>query len=198
MVTPSLRATCLGLLAAALLGEGAVLAAFAGSDTTGNLIDQYGHEVPASRLNGHYLLVYFGYTSCPDICPTTLATLTRTLDLLGPQGGNVLPLFVTVDPARDSVAVIRSYVAHFDPRLIGLTGSPAAIAAARKAFDVIARPGPPDEHGNYAFDHSLFIYFAGPDGKLLRTFHASQSAASIASEMRELLTGAVTASGGGS
>jgi protein SCO1/2 len=187
-----------GLLAAALLAAGAAFDALAGSDTPGNLLDQYGREVPASRLDGHYLLVYFGYTSCPDICPTTLATLSRTLDLLGAQGRGILPLFVTVDPERDSVAVMRSYVGHFDRRLIGLTGSPAAVAAARKAFDVTARQGRPDEHGNYAFDHSLFIYFAGPDGKVLRTFHASQSAASIAGDVRRLLPTAVTASGGGS
>jgi protein SCO1/2 len=154
--------------------------------------------MPASRLDGHYLLVYFGYTSCPDVCPTALATLSRTLDLLGPQGQGVLPLFVTVDPARDTVAVMRSYVGHFDRRLIGLTGSPGAVAAARRAFDVVARQGRPDANGNYALDHSLLIYFAGPDGNVLRTFHASQSAASIAGDMRKLLPVAVTAPRSGS
>ena len=167
------------------------------NEARGVLIDQYGHPMPASKLSGHYLLVYFGYTSCPDICPTALATISRTLDLIGPQSENVLPLFVTVDPARDTVAVMRGYVAHFDRRLIGLTGSPGAIAAARKAFDVTAKQRHPDENGNYAFDHSLFIYFAGPDGKVLRTFHASQPAASIASDVRKLLPVVGPASGGG-
>jgi protein SCO1/2 len=162
----------------------------------GVLIDQYGRPMPASKLSGHYLLVYFGYTSCPDICPTALTTISSTLDLIGLQRENVLPLFVTVDPARDTVAVMRSYVAHFNRRLIGLTGSPGAIAAARMAFDVSARQGRPDETGNYAFDHSLFIYFAGPDGKVLQTFHANQSAASIASEMLKLLPAAGPASDG--
>jgi protein SCO1 len=190
-----------GLPAACLLcalRAGAVPDAFAGSESKQNLVDHHGQEMTASRLNGHYLLVYFGYTSCPDICPTTLATLSRTLALLGSQGQDVLPLFVTVDPLRDSVAVIRSYVGHFDRRLIGLTGSPQAVAAARDAFDVTARQGGRDEHGNYSFDHSLFIYFAGPDGKVLRTFHASQSAESIAGEMRKLMPVAVTQRRGGS
>jgi protein SCO1/2 len=112
------------------------------NEARGVLIDQYGHPMPASKLSGHYLLVYFGYTSCPDICRAALATISRTLDLIGPQSENVLPLFVTVDPARDTVAVMRGYVAHFNRRLIGLTGSPGAIAAARKAFDVTAKQRP--------------------------------------------------------
>ena len=98
----------------------------------------------------------------------------------------------TMDPRH-----MRGYVARFNRRLIGLTGSPGAIAAARKAFDVTAKQGHPDENGNYAFDHSLFIYFAGPDGKVLRTFHASQPAASIASDVRKLLPAVGPASGGG-
>jgi len=93
---------------------------------------------------------------------------------------------------------MRSYVGHFDRRLIGLTGSPGAVAAARQAFDVTARQGRPDDNGNYAFDHSLFVYFAGPDGKVLRTFHASQTAASIASDLRKLLPAAGTSTGPGS
>ena len=163
----------------------------------GVLIDQYGQPMPAAKLSGHYLLVYFGYTSCPDICPAALTTISRTLDLVGPQRESVLPIFVTVDPARDTVPVMRSYVAHFSRRMIGLTGSPGAIAAARQAFDVTAKQGRPDDNGNYAFEHSLFIYFAGPDGKVLRTFHASQTAASIASDLRKLMPAAGTATGAG-
>ena len=168
------------------------------NEARGILIDQYGHPMPASKLSGHYLLVYFGYTSSPDICPAALTTMSQTLDLIGPQRDNVLPLFVTVDPARDTVAVMRAYVSHFNRRLIGLTGSPGAIAEARKAFDVAAKQGHPDENGNYAFEHSLFIYFAGPDGKVLQTFHANQSAATIASDMRKVLPAADKAAGGGS
>jgi protein SCO1 len=168
------------------------------NEARGILIDQYGQPMPASKLSGHYLLVYFGYTSCPDICPTALTTMSQTLDLIGPQREGVLPLFVTVDPARDTVAVMRAYVSHFNRRLIGLTGSPGAIAAARKAFDVNARQGRPDENGHYAFEHSLFIFFAGPDGKVLQTFHANQSAATIANDVRKLLPAAGNTAGGGS
>jgi protein SCO1/2 len=191
LLTPS-------LLAMDLLAAAPAVNMFADGKVKGILIDQFGHEMPASKLNGHYLLVYFGYTSCPDVCPTALTTMARTLDLLGPQTQGLLPLFVTVDPARDTVAVMRSYVGHFDRRLIGLTGSPGAVAAARQAFDVTARQGRPDDNGNYAFDHSLFVYFAGPDGKVLRTFHASQTAASIASDLRKLLPAAGTSIGPGS
>jgi protein SCO1/2 len=187
------------LVISALLAAGQITSIASGADRTdGVLIDQYGEQMPASKLRGHYLLVYFGYTSCPDICPTALATMSRTLDLLGPQRDLVLPLFVTVDPVRDTVAVMRSYVAHFDRRVIGLTGSAGAIEAARKAFDVAANRGLPDSNGNYVLDHSLFIYFAGPDGKVLQTFHASQSAASIAGDARKLMPASRLAAEGGS
>src|SRR5207244_687868 len=75
------------------------------------LVDQRGHEMPASSLKGHFLLVYFGYTSCPDVCPTALATMSRVLDLLHEDGRNLMALFVTVDPQRDTVEVMRTYIA---------------------------------------------------------------------------------------
>lgn len=164
-----------GLLSAWLL----VGAAFA-NGTDDVLVDQQGRQVPASSLKGQFLLVYFGFTSCPDICPTALTTVSRTLKLLGPQGAQLLPLFVTVDPQHDTVEVMRAYVAHFHPRLVGLTGTQAAVSAAQRAFNVTAhRPSP-----QAPIDHTLFLYLAGPDGRVLQTFHASQSAEDIAGEIR--------------
>jgi protein SCO1/2 len=197
-LTMNTRFLCaLGIVALWAAGQSASIAS--GADRTGGvLINQYGEQMPASKLRGQYLLVYFGYTSCPDICPTALATMSRALDLLGPQRERVLPLFVTVDPGRDTVEVIRSYVAHFDRRLVGLTGSTEAIAAAREAFDVAAQSGPRDPNGNYVVDHSLFIYFAGPDGKVLQTFHSGQSAASIAGDARKFMLASRLAAEGGS
>jgi len=147
------------------------------------LVDQNGKPVPASRLSGHYLLVYFGYTSCPDICPTALLTMSRTLASLGAKANGLLPLFVTVDPEHDTVDVMRNYVAHFDKRIVGLTGSASAVAAAQRAFQVTAHRS----SGSATMDHSLFLYFAGPDGKVLHTFHASQTAEELAKEMRTQL-----------
>jgi protein SCO1/2 len=106
--------------------------------------------------------------------------MTRTLKLLGPQARDLLPMFVTVDPAHDTVEVMRAYVSHFDPRIAGLTGSESAVSAAQRAFNVSATR----KSSDVPVDHSLFIYFAGPDGKVLKTFHASQSADEIASEVR--------------
>jgi protein SCO1/2 len=173
----------LGLFAAGL----AAVAALADGESESLLVDQLGHEVPAASLRGHFLLVYFGYTSCPDVCPTALTTMSRTLDLLGSDGRDVLPLFVTVDPQRDTVDVVRAYVEHFHPRLIGLAGSPAAVAAAQRAFQVSAQRESSDAPRNYLVDHSLFIYLAGPDGKVLKVFHAGQPAAGIAVEVRSLM-----------
>jgi protein SCO1/2 len=152
------------------------------------LVDQNGRPVPASSLSGHYLLVYFGYTSCPDICPTALLTMSRTLELLGTGAQDLRALFVTVDPEHDSVDVMRKYVAHFDKRILGLTGSASAVAAAERAFRATAHRS----SASAAMDHSPFLYFAGPDGKVLQTFHATQSAEEIASQMRTRLPGSRT------
>lgn len=171
-----------GLLAAFLFAAG-LQPSFTGAGEADVLVDQTGEPMPASRLSGHHLLVYFGYTSCPDICPTALLTMSRTLGLLGARANGLLPLFVTVDPQHDSVEVMRKYVAHFDKRIVGLTGSANAVAAAQRAFQVTAQRSTT----NTAMDHSLFLYFAGPDGKVLHTFHASQSAEEIAEQMRTQL-----------
>jgi protein SCO1/2 len=170
--------------------------AFANRDSDGLLVDQLGREMPASSLKGHFLLIYFGFTSCPDVCPTALATMSRTLDILGQDGRDLLPLFVTVDPQRDTVAVVRSYVEGVHPRLIGLTGSPTAVAAAQRAFAVTSKRGSPDVQGKYPVDHSLFIYLAGPDGKVLKTFHAGQSAAVVADEVRASMARTPSAAAG--
>ena len=174
-----LRSASLTCLLAAVLSAAGQPLALSREGAADVLIDQQGRAMPASALSGHFLLVYFGYTSCPDVCPTALATMARALELLGKDGHDVLPLFVTVDPQRDTVEVIRAYVANFSPRLIGLTGSAAAVAAAQRAFNVTAHPA---AHG--AVDHSPMLYFAGPDGKVLRTFHANQTAEEIAGELR--------------
>lgn len=151
------------------------------------LIDQFGRPAPPGRLQGHVLLVYFGYTHCPDLCPAALTTMTSVMNLLGPEGADVLPIFVTVDPARDTVALLRRYATHFHPRLVALTGTAAAIADAARSFNVQFQAQPAAAHGYYAVDHSVLLYLADRHGRVLQSFHPRQSAQEIAAAVRARL-----------
>lgn len=130
------------------------------------LTDQTGRRVTEADYAGLWQLVYFGYTNCPDQCPTTLAYMARVMDLLGDKADQVAPLFITVDPKRDTVAVMAAFVAAFSRRLIGLTGSEAETAAAAHAFRVFYEPSAdakaPD---GYLMAHSGYIYLMTPTGK---------------------------------
>jgi len=132
------------------------------------LVNGAGQQVTDRSFRGKYMLVYFGYTYCPDVCPTTLQSLAGALDALGAKANDVAPIFITVDPARDTSAVMQRYAAAFSPRLIGLTGTPAEIAQVEKEYHVYAAkhvtgPGPND----YGMDHSSVIYVMGPDGRFI-------------------------------
>ena len=135
------------------------------------LTDQHGAEVTERDFAGRYMLIYFGYTFCPDFCPLSLANMTQALDLLPPeQAGQVVPMFITVDPERDTVEQLAEYAPLFHPRLVALTGSPEAIKAAARAYRVYyTRAGDADSN-DYLMDHSTFIYLMGPDGKYVRHF----------------------------
>lgn len=131
--------------------------------------------VSSADFRGKFMLVSFGYTHCPDICPTVLADVTRVLEDLGPVADMVQPVFITVDPARDSAGVLAEYRKSFHPRLIMLTGSEAQIAAVAKAYRVHRRkylfkkqanPEPDD----YGVDHGSLVYFMGRDGKFITFF----------------------------
>lgn len=146
-----------------------------------NLVDGDGHAVTDRTWPGKYLLVYFGYTFCPDVCPTTLSSVADALDQLGTAADRVQPLFITVDPKRDTPAVVKQYAASFSPRLVGLTGSPEQIAAVAKAYRVYyaehrTGPGPDD----YTMDHSSVLYLMGPDGRFLQPIRADQTGPEIA------------------
>jgi len=136
------------------------------------LLDQRGQVFTDADMLGHYALVYFGYTYCPDICPTSLQTVSLALDQLGPLAEQVRPYFITIDPARDTLEVLRNYVGYFNPRLTGLTGSQEMIdrVAARyrvKYEKVIDADAPP---GQYLMDHSASVYLMAPDGRFLTKF----------------------------
>jgi protein SCO1/2 len=152
-----------------------------------SLIDGDGRPVTDQSWHGKYLLVYFGYTFCPDVCPTTLSNVADALDKMGAKADLLQPLFITVDPRRDTPAVVRQYAAAFGPRMIGLTGSPEQIAAAAKAYRVYYaehRTGPgPDE---YSMDHSSVLYLMGPDGRFIAPVRADQNGPEIAAALTKL------------
>jgi protein SCO1/2 len=147
-----------------------------------------GAAVTEQTYRGKWLAVYFGYTSCPDVCPTTLLDIAQALDALGPRAGAVLPLFITVDPKRDTPGVLTEYVKSFDPRLIALTGAAAQLAAAAKGFNVFHERHDNDD-GGYSIDHSAFIYLIDPDGRLAKTVASEGGSKQIAAALSALMNG---------
>jgi cytochrome oxidase Cu insertion factor (SCO1/SenC/PrrC family) len=135
------------------------------------LTDQHGAEVTQQDFAGRYMLIYFGYTYCPDVCPMSLANMTQALDLLPPdEAEQVVPIFVTVDPERDTVEQLAEYAPLFHPRLVALTGNSEATKAAAQAYRVYFAKAGDDDSDAYLMDHSTFIYLMGPDGKYVRHF----------------------------
>jgi protein SCO1/2 len=134
------------------------------------LIDHTGRTVTDRDYRGRFMLVFFGFTHCPDICPTELQVVAEVLEKLGPRADRVAPLFVTVDPERDTPSVLAQYVSLFDSRLIGLTGSEAQVAAAARAYRVYYAKVTPPGASTYLMDHSSFLYLIGPDGSFRALF----------------------------
>jgi protein SCO1 len=133
-----------------------------------SLIDQDGKHVTDKDYRGRYMLVFFGYTNCPDICPAGLQVMSAALDKLGKRADDVAPIFITLDPVQDTAAKLKTYVKAFSPRLIGLTGSEADIAATAKAYRVYYQKVPDDKNPTrYSIDHSAIFYLMGKDGALL-------------------------------
>lgn len=130
------------------------------------LIDQDGTARTDADFRGKFLLVYFGFTYCPDICPADLQNIGLAMDRLGTASEGVQPLFVTLDPARDTAAHLKDYVALFHPRMAALTGDAAAVGKAADAYRVYYTRVP-TKGGDYTIDHSAFIYLVGRDGKYL-------------------------------
>jgi protein SCO1/2 len=130
-----------------------------------------GKTVTAADYKGRYLLVYFGYTHCPDVCPTTLLLMTNTLNQLGKTEAKVQPIFISIDPERDTPQKAGDYASHFGKQLVGLSGSPAEIKHAADSFKVFYSKVE-DSHSalGYAVDHSGFIYLMGPDGAYITHF----------------------------
>ena len=139
------------------------------------LTDQAGHQRTDKEFRGRLMLVYFGFTYCPDVCPTDLQAIGLALDKLGRDGDQVQPIFITVDPERDTAAHLADYVPMFHPRLIGLTGSADAIRKVADAYKVYYARVPQDA-GDYTVDHTAYIYLMDRDGNYLGFFPPGTSA----------------------
>jgi protein SCO1/2 len=146
------------------------------------LVDSQNRIVTDRDFRGRYLLVYFGYTGCPDICPTTLASVSQALRLLGARAAAVQPVFITVDPKHDTPSVMGRYVANFSPRLIGLSGTAAELQDAERAYHVTV------EVTATGINHSAVLYLMAPDGRFLAPLPADGSAAVIATDLTHDLT----------
>lgn len=200
MNAPRLRNAMLGLLSAACLVFAAsvayvlvVMPESVEAPIFGRfeLVDDQGETVTDATFAGSYLLVYFGYTFCPDICPTELGKMTSALEQLEgthpERGAKVVPIFISVDPERDTQAALKDYTDYFHPRLVALSGTPAQLLEAAKSYKVyFAKVFPDDrsrESSEYLIDHSSQIYLMGPDARYLTHFVAGNSADDIAAEL---------------
>jgi protein SCO1/2 len=150
------------------------------------LEDQNGHPVTDQDMKGRPFLVFFGYTHCPDVCPTTLFDISQVLQKLGRDADRTGAIFITVDPERDTPAVLKDYLSNFDPHLRGLTGDPNAVNATLKAYRVYAKKVPL-EHGDYTMDHTAMVYLMDKDGRFVAPFNLKQTPDAAATELRKYL-----------
>ena len=151
------------------------------------LVNHKGETVRDTDFRGKYLLVMFGFTNCPDVCPTGLQLISEAKGLLGPKVRNVQPLMITVDPGRDTVEVLADYVGNFHPSIIGLTGTVEQIKAVARAYKAYFAKGEIDKHGDYFLDHSPFIYLMGPKGQYLDHFAPNTSPKVIAARIKSAI-----------
>jgi len=151
-----------------------------------SLVDQNAKPITDKDMSGHPFLVFFGFTHCPDVCPTTLFDVSEILRALGPDAKDVRALFITVDPERDTPAVLKDYLSSFDPRVIGVTGDSEAIPAVIKAYRVYAKKVPQDG-GGYTMDHTAIVYLMGKDGRFVTPFNMKRRPNEAAEDLRRYL-----------
>jgi len=150
------------------------------------LVDQDGRTITDRDMKGRPFLVFFGFTNCPDVCPTTLFEVSEVLRALGPDADKVSALFVTVDPERDTPAQLKDYISSFDPHLRALTGDPAVVAAMTRAYRVYAKKVP-QENGEYTMDHTAIVYLMDKDGRFVAPFNLKRRTADAAADLRKYL-----------
>ena len=160
------------------------------------LVDDAGLHVSQDSLKGRYSLIYFGFTYCPDVCPTSLQIMTLALEEIEADSDAddgapaIQPIFITVDPERDTPEELKQYVSHFHPRLRGWTGTPAQIDDAMRAFKVYrARVEDTSNTGGYTIDHSSIFYLMGPDGVFVSHFDPAVAPEVLAAALKNLITG---------
>jgi len=150
------------------------------------LTDQNGKAITDQDLKGKPFLVFFGFTHCPEVCPTALFDMSEIFTKLGPDADKINALFVTVDPERDTPAVLKDYLSSFDPRIIGVTGDEAAVAAAEKSYRVYAKKVPTDG-GGYTMDHTAIVYLMNKDGRFVAPFNMKRRPEEAAAELKRYL-----------
>jgi protein SCO1/2 len=151
------------------------------------LVDQTGKQVTDKTYDGSYRLIYFGYTFCPDACPTELQVMAGAIDDLGKDGDKVQPIFVTVDPARDTVKQLAGYVPSFHKRLVGLTGTPEQIAQIAKEYKVYYAKADGPDPKTYLMNHSSFVYLLDPAGKFLTVFPSDMDSEKMAAGIEKYM-----------
>jgi protein SCO1 len=152
------------------------------------LVGRDGKPVTDQAFRGKYMLVFFGFTHCPDICPAELQVMAAALDELGPKANEIIPIFITLDPERDTPMVVSDYVTNFSPRFVGLTGSSEQIAAAAKAYRVAYSKFQQDQtSSDYSIDHSTLVYLMGKDGEYITHFAYGTPASQMTETLRRYL-----------
>ncbi len=152
------------------------------------LSNQNGEVVDERILLGHYSLVYFGFTYCPDICPMTLQSVADAIDLLpGQKSELVQPIFISLDPKRDTTATMNAYVNNFHSRMVGLTGTPEQVQTAAQAYRVFYKETPIGDDGDYTIDHSGYLYLMNRSGRYIDHFRKDVTVEQLTSRLRELL-----------
>ena len=156
-----------------------------------NLVHHDGTAVSAKDFYGQYLLIYFGFSYCPDICPTSLVQMIHAIQGLKPkQQQSILPVLITLDPERDTPEELAAYVADFDPRMVGLTGTPQQISDIAQKYKVYFRKNGSEEeikNGNYLVDHSSFFYLIKPDGTFSHMFSSQIDTETLQNNLRKIL-----------
>jgi protein SCO1/2 len=152
------------------------------------LVDQTGKTVTDKDFHGRYMLVFFGFTLCPDICPAELQVMAASLAALGPNAAEIVPVFITLDPERDTPQVVGDYVKNFGGNFVGLTGSPDQVAAAAKAYKIVYSKFQEDESSkDYSIDHSALVYLMDRNGEYLTHFAYGTPATKMTETLRRYL-----------
>jgi protein SCO1/2 len=152
------------------------------------LTNQDGKRVTDQDFRGKYMLIFFGYTYCPDVCPSELQVMSAALDQMGPEADKIQPIFITIDPARDTPDTLKIYVSNFSPRMVGLTGSGEDIAAVAKAYRIYyAKANGQENQKDYLMDHTTNLSLMGPDGKFVKHFTYGTDAKALAEALRQFI-----------